>query len=113
MEESIDLINERTIESLDFYIESQCTTDEIYALWGLTKKQIEDKYKIKDFDAYHKIKITSGIAKIKGLQFQKALAGSVEILKHLTRHTKEVTQSALVVIETPNNSRVKVKSKQK
>jgi hypothetical protein len=104
-----NIINDRTKESLIFYIESQCTLEEIYALWDLTKKQIETKYKIHNLETFHKVKLIGGLGKIKGLQFQKALDGNVEMLKHITRHAKIDREAAMRIIETPNNGRVKPK----
>ena len=107
-QDTTNVWDETTIEALNLFIESQCTIDEIYSVLDLTKKEIEHKYKIKDFEIYYKKKSLSGTAKIKARSFTKAMEGDSIMLRHLTPDVKNATPD-LTVIELPNNGRVKSK----
>jgi hypothetical protein len=102
-----DLLSSQTRESLILFIESQCSIDEVLSVFDMTEKQIETKFKIKDFESFYNLKLKSGQAKLKAKQFSKAMSGNAELLKFLGRDTKPVGDASLSVIELPNNNRIK------
>jgi len=103
------LWEDTTLESLNLFIESQCSIEEVLALLDLDAKQIERKFKIKNFDVYFKSKQLAGLGRIKARCFSRALEGDAIMLRHLTQEVKIVGDAALVVnvIEMPDNGRVR------
>lgn len=104
--ESVELSLD-SIETLTFYIESQCTIDEVTSIYDLTIEELERKFKLNSFEDFYKSKLLSGQAKLKAAQYRKALSGNTEMLKFLGRNQKPVEDASLTVVELPDNDRIK------
>jgi len=108
-EDVIPMWLDDTLESLNLFIESQCSIEEVLALVGLTEKEIEKKYKIKNFPNHFKQKQIAGLGRIKARCYSKALEGDAIMLRHLTQDTKITGEPVLSVstIQLPDNKRIK------
>ena len=102
-----DLLSSKTYEALVMFIESQCSLEEIYAIFDMTDKQLEKKFKIKTFESFYTQNRRVGQAKIKASQYNKAISGNAEMLKWLTRNVTPETSDVFTVVELPDNNRVR------
>lgn len=102
-----DLLSSTTKEALVMFIESQCSIEEIYAIFDMTDKELERTFNIEDFqqfyDRYNKV----GQAKIKASQYNKAISGNAELLKFLGRNMQTFEPSNMTVLELPDNGRIR------
>ena len=111
-EDFLPMWEDTTLESLNLFIESQCSQEEVYALLDLSKKEIELKYKIEDFDQYFNSKQLAGLGRLKARCFSKALEGDAIMLRHLTQDTNKLTGEPALTVSTialPDNTRIKSK----
>lgn len=110
-----DLLASGTIEALIIFIESQCTVEEVLAVFGKnTTRELEKHFKIKEgFTAFYTRYNKSGQAKLKAKMHYKAMGGNAELLKFTGKDNKPIGKEAVSVIELPKNGRIKqnVKSK--
>lgn len=104
-----DLLASGTIEALIIFIESQCTVEEVLAVFGkINTKELEKQFKIKEgFTAFYNRYNKSGQAKLKAKMHYKAMGGNAELLKFTGKDTKPIGKDALSVIELPSNGRIK------
>ena len=104
-----DLLASGTIEALITFIESQCTVEEVLAVFGkINTRELEKHFKIKEgFTAFYNRYNKSGQAKLKAKMHYKAMGGNAELLKFTGKDTKPIGKDAVSVIELPSNGRIK------